>query len=450
MRISRPRRIAVVAPAAALSLLAGSAIAQQQAPDRIGVASAVNPSTTGQPPDQAQRVLLIGNDVVFDETVRTQADGQAQILFLDKSAFSVGPSAEVVIDRFVYDRERGTGELLASAGKGLFRFVGGALSKGPDAVKIKIPTATIGVRGGVALIDVAQSSSTVVFLYGMAVTVQGSGGSSQRLVRPGYAVTVGSDGKVSEPFPVPQATLQSLLARLDGRPGGDGGAVEVPTETTILASGYPVVNSQDIRQAYGDAYRLRRVPVPPPTDPASPPALGEVHTATISTATQQSSPPTTPPPVDPFADLRAYLIASGILDSASLIPTDAVTAITQMPLSGRASYSGSYAAAVDQGGTRSIITGGFQQTWNFGTSSGSGVIVLRNFVGNTLSGTISTGSGALNSFTGTLSGGGLTGTIRGNFYNYFSSFNAAQTAGTFNLRGNGLLSTGNFRALQPL
>ncbi|HEY0522357.1 MAG TPA: FecR domain-containing protein [Stellaceae bacterium] len=444
MRISRLRRIAVVAPAAALSLLAGSAIAQQQAPDRIGVAGAVNSSTTGQPPDQTQRVLLIGNDVVYDETIRTLADGQAQILFLDKSAFSVGPSAEVVIDRFVYDRERGTGELLASAGKGLFRFVGGALSKGPDAVRIKIPTATIGVRGGVALVDVAQSSSTVVFLYGMAVTVQGSGGSSQRLVRPGYAVTVGSDGKVSEPFPVPQATLQSLLARLDGRPGGDGGAVEVPTETTILASGYPVVNSQDIRQANSDVSRLRRVPVPPPTDLASRPDLGDIHTATISTATQESSPPPSPP-VDPFADLRAYLIASGIIDSESLIPTDAVTAITQMPLSGRTTFFGSYAAALDQGGARSIVTGSFRQNWDFGTASGS--VVIQNLAGGNIIGSVTTGSGApLNSFSGTLSGNGFTGTIRGNFYDYFS-LQAGQTAGTFNLRSSGALSTGNFRAV---
>jgi hypothetical protein len=446
MLISRFRRSAVVAPVtAALCLLAGTAAAQQQAADRIGVAGAVNPSTTGQPPGETQRVLLIGNDVVYDETIRTQADGQAQILFLDKSAFSVGPSAEVVIDRFVYDRERGTGQLLASASKGLFRFVGGALSKGPDAVKIKTPTATIGVRGGVALADVAASSTMVVFLYGAAVTVQGSNGASQQLIRPGYAVTVAPDGTVSEPFPVPPATLQNLLARLDGQPGGDGGAAEVPTGATILESGYPPVNSQDIRNATNDVTQLRRVLVPPPTDPASPPAREDWHTAlaTSATMTIESSPPS---PVDPFADLRTYLVASGILDSLSLIPTEPLTAVQQMPLSGPASFFGNYAAALDQNGVRSIVTGGFQQNWDFGTASGS--VVIQNIIGrSSISGIVSTGSGApLNSFAGTLSGAGVTGTIRGNFYDYITA-PAGQAAGIFNLNGSGLLGTGNFRAI---
>jgi FecR protein len=446
MYLPRFCRTAVVAPAAAMvALLAIAASATAQpAPDRIGVTGAVNASTTGQPPGQTQRTLLIGSDVVYDETIRTQADGQAQILFLDKSAFSIGPGTEVVIDRFVYDRDRGTGELLASAGKGLFRFVGGALSKGPDAVKIKTPTATIGVRGGVALVDIAASSTTVVFLYGAAVTVQGSSGASQRLIRPSYAVTVTPDGKVSEPFPVSPASLQALLARLDGRPGGDGGAAEVPTGMTIVESGYPVVNSQDIRQANNDVGRLRRVRVPPPTDLASRPELDEIHTATIASATMELSPAT---PVDPFADLRAYLLASGVIDSAGLIPTDALTAVEQMPRAGRATYLGSYAAALDKSGARSIVTGNFRQNWNFGTASGS--VVLQNLAGGNIIGSVSTGSGApLNSFSGTLSGTGLTGTIRGNFYDLFT-LQAGQTAGTFNFSGSGVIGTGNFRALSP-
>ena len=74
---------------------------QADAQDRVGVTSAVNPSTTGQPPAAAQRILLLGQDVVRNETVRTSADGQAQLLFLDKSSFSIGPNSEVVIDELL-------------------------------------------------------------------------------------------------------------------------------------------------------------------------------------------------------------------------------------------------------------------------------------------------------------------------------------------------------------
>ena len=142
------------------------AIAQQ----RIGVNGAVNPDATGVPPGAAARRLVIGQEVVFNERISTDARGQTQVLFLDESTMTVGPSSDMVIDQFVYDPNAGTGKLAASLTRGVFRFVGGKLSKQDNAVTMRTPTATIGIRGGLILVNLSPDGQLqVVFGYGLSL-----------------------------------------------------------------------------------------------------------------------------------------------------------------------------------------------------------------------------------------------------------------------------------------
>jgi len=160
------------------------AIAQQ----RIGVSSAVNPEATGIAPSAAPRTLLVGQDIVYNERITTTAEGQTQILFVDQSAMTVGPNSDMVIDVFVYDPAAGTGKLAANLTRGVFRFVGGRLSKQENAVTIHTPTATIGIRGGVMLVNLAGGKLDVIFVYGNGVTVTGLNGVAQ-------TITPGPGGK---------------------------------------------------------------------------------------------------------------------------------------------------------------------------------------------------------------------------------------------------------------
>src|SRR5215472_16506223 len=167
------------------------AVAQQ----RIGVNSAVNPDATGIWPGTPPRKLVLGQDVVFNERVSTGPQGQTQVLFVDQSTMSVGPNADMVIDEFVYDPASGTGKLAANLTRGVFRFVGGKLSKQDNAVTMQTPAATIGVRGGVVLVNLATSGKLdVIFAYGKGVTVTGVNGVSQTISRPGFEVTVSGPG----------------------------------------------------------------------------------------------------------------------------------------------------------------------------------------------------------------------------------------------------------------
>src|SRR5262249_21901863 len=152
------------------SMSLDSSAQAQQAPDsstaqappttdgRAGVAAAVNTTTTGLL-GSATRTLFVGNDVFKDERITTDANGRAQLLVLDQSAVSVGPNAELVIDRFVYDEKSRVGTLAVQASRGLLRFVGGDISKQQDVV-VRTPTMLIGIRGGISLINIDQNGGT--------------------------------------------------------------------------------------------------------------------------------------------------------------------------------------------------------------------------------------------------------------------------------------------------
>src|SRR5271155_2363868 len=209
--------------------------------DRAG-----KPEATGTPQGEAPQRLTLGQDVLFNERIATSAAGQTQILFVDASTMTVGPNSNMVIDQFVYDPNAGTGKMAASLTRGVFRYVGGALSKGDNAVSFRTPTATIGIRGGVILVDVNPTCSAgtatpqtpgcnalqVIFAYGNGVTVTGLDGLSQTITRPGFQVTVAGPGAApSAPAPAPAGAIGGFLGQLDGQSGAHGGATAVPTDT---------------------------------------------------------------------------------------------------------------------------------------------------------------------------------------------------------------------------
>jgi hypothetical protein len=206
-------------------LLLAALPARADAP--IGVGAAVNPQTIGTPAAGVSRPLVIGQPVLFNERVATTESGQAQILFLDQSALSVGPSSDLVIDQFVYDPQAGTGKLAMSATRGVFRFVGGAISK-RDAVTLNTPSGTIGIRGGVFVAWIAPDGRlTAIFLYGAELSVTGRNGAVTWIVQPGLAVTVDRSGIPSAPFTPPPGYLTALMAQFDGTGGAQIAADEI-------------------------------------------------------------------------------------------------------------------------------------------------------------------------------------------------------------------------------
>jgi len=97
--------------------------------------------------------------------VSTDTNGRAQLLFQDGTALTVGPNSDLVIDEYVYDSATGIGEMTVSISKGVFRVVGGKISKN-NPIVFNTPTATVAIRGGMFTGTVTESSTDMVLLFG--------------------------------------------------------------------------------------------------------------------------------------------------------------------------------------------------------------------------------------------------------------------------------------------
>ncbi|MBS0549785.1 MAG: FecR domain-containing protein [Proteobacteria bacterium] len=224
----------------AVALTAPAAVA------RVGVTSATDGDPLGKPPAEAERVLRIGIDVQANEVIRTGANDRAHLVFLDGTALTVGPNAQLTIDKFVYDPSTKTGELAVNASKGVLRLVGGKISK-TRPITITTPSSTIGIRGGICVLDVQPNSTTSTFLFGNNMTVTGNGGTgTQNVTRPGSQVTTAAGAPPSQPTLVGQGALTGQMSQLEGSTGGGGGSAgQQGGQQGGQQQGGPAPNSQN-------------------------------------------------------------------------------------------------------------------------------------------------------------------------------------------------------------
>ena len=196
----RPLSKSILAAAVAAGLAAAPAAA------RVGVTSVADGEPLGQPPAEAERILRVGIDVQASERVTTRANDRAHVVFLDGTALTVGPNSVLVIDKYVYDPNRKTGEMALSTTKGVFRFVGGSISKNSEVV-VTTPSATIGIRGGIATIEVADGGATrATFLYGDSLRVTNQG-VTQTATRNGSQITASAGEKPTPPAILPPGRM---------------------------------------------------------------------------------------------------------------------------------------------------------------------------------------------------------------------------------------------------
>src|SRR5262249_8589534 len=95
---------------AVLSFSVLPAAAQQQ----IGTTKSVKPAAHGS----VAGTLSVGAGVHANETIGTDKAGVAGLQFHDQSNLDVGPNSSVRLDRFIYNPNRGTGQVILDATKG--------------------------------------------------------------------------------------------------------------------------------------------------------------------------------------------------------------------------------------------------------------------------------------------------------------------------------------------
>ena len=93
--------------------------------------------------------------------------GTLGVVFIDDSTFSLGGSARMTVDEFVYDPASQSGSSSISIVQGVFTFVSGQIAAAsPDAMTVSTPVITIGIRGtrvaGVAAAEGEENTVTLL------------------------------------------------------------------------------------------------------------------------------------------------------------------------------------------------------------------------------------------------------------------------------------------------
>ncbi len=208
----------------------------------IGKTAAVALAASSQKPGQgAPQALAVGADLSADERLTTDESGRIDALFLDGSSLTLGANSDIVLDRFVFDPAADSGDAAIKLLTGTLRVIGGRISKS-QSIEVKTPHATMAIRGGIGIFDIAASGEGIaVMLYGKSLTVTGKDGGATTILRPGFAVRFSPTGAPSAAFRLAPEDLTVLLAKLETQQGrAASGALppisenEAPTEPATL------------------------------------------------------------------------------------------------------------------------------------------------------------------------------------------------------------------------
>lgn len=192
------------------------AFAQTAATPQAGVVSAI---TASAPATANRKTVVVGDNVVPGETLRTGPDGQLHVLFLDQSAVTLGADSEMVIETFAYDPATKQGQIRLRLNQGVLRVVGGHISK-TTATEIATAQGKVEIRGGISIVDSNSQQTNGIFLFGQSMRTTDNQGDTQTVTRPGFGVGLSGGGAVSSPTRVNASDLNALLNRLESSPTG--------------------------------------------------------------------------------------------------------------------------------------------------------------------------------------------------------------------------------------
>lgn len=253
----------------------------------IGAATAVVPDAKGTPPGGAASELKVGSRIVANERITAGPSGKVQLMFTDGTTLNVGSGSDLVLDKYVFDPRRGTGDMSATMGKGVLRFVGGRVSKRRKA-KVKTPVGTVGIRGGIATIAYEPGGElTAVFLFGEEMSVT-AGGVTRTARRPGQAIRVPLGAPPTQPAKVEFETWR----KIEGR-------IRAPRKAGISGPPVPGVEALNRRVANFGVKAQQLAPLPGRAAPGAPAKPGSPKPGVVGPLAQPT--PGLRPPGGPGA-----------------------------------------------------------------------------------------------------------------------------------------------------
>jgi cyclophilin family peptidyl-prolyl cis-trans isomerase len=154
------------------------------------------------------RRLKLGDNLVYQETVSTGKASAVDILLIDESTLIMGETSELILDRMVYNPNRGVVEGTITAVKGIFRFSTAGVKMD---FTINTPVATIGVRG--TEFDVLTNpTETEIAVHEGTIEVTSAAGTERVSRGQVYSVNIqGVGGIKAEPSPEMKKSTALML-----------------------------------------------------------------------------------------------------------------------------------------------------------------------------------------------------------------------------------------------
>lgn len=366
-----------------LSCLTGAVSSAYAEPQPVATVVALRGTVMAQNKSGTDRPLRMKSPIFQEDLLKTDKNGQLQILFTDKSIITLGRESEIKIAEYHWQPGQKESVLKTQVKEGTFRVMGGAMAKdAPHNFKTETPTATIGIRGSMYAFRSTVQQLSVVFQGGRGIDIFNELG-RVAITTPGFGTHVMLNAPPAPPSKFTEQELKRLNQQLNGS-GDSSGDDEGGNFSSLTA---PLT-----------------VPPPPPLPPEN-----ELH----------------PDPNVPFA------LSTNAIINTSFVGT----------------YTGGIDANYTYNNVVTPLTGTFNMTANFASQSITGDINLNHidhtaFDSYGISGVSITATPTSNSFTGNVisSSESTIGSFTGAFYGP----GAEVVKGGFSGSENGVAVNGTF------
>jgi hypothetical protein len=178
----------------------GFAGARVSAQEAIGAVSRIQGDASGTS-SGTTRPLGLNASVFLNEIVTTAPAARPEITFKDNTRITLGATAKLTPDRYIFDPAAGRGSIKAAV-VGAFRFLSGQLPKlARSDVSVTTPVATIGIRGTEFWGGPIDDQALGVFLVQGAVRVSNAAG-ARILSRPCQGTNIAMPGRAPGPVTI--------------------------------------------------------------------------------------------------------------------------------------------------------------------------------------------------------------------------------------------------------
>lgn len=156
----------------------------------VGAVVAIRGEVNAVDTENFSRKLSLKSEIFKSDTIITGKRGRIQIMFLDNTIVSLGRNSEMKISEYKWNPDENDGEMKTKVKEGVFRIMGGAITKAaPKKFTTETPAATIGIRGSMYSGKVENESLTVLFQGGKGIEITNSYG-SVAITQAGYGTQV--------------------------------------------------------------------------------------------------------------------------------------------------------------------------------------------------------------------------------------------------------------------